>query len=131
MSSHLVVHAGGWEASRSDLEAVPQPQLSETYQPVPYLRLVEEVAAQIPRFHLRLGKEEYALARGGMQMFGVLSCYNGRPQEDYCLAIGLRSSYDRSLSVQLVAGVRVFVCDNLCFSGEVQTPPSAHRSGPA
>src|SRR6185295_13974528 len=54
------------------------------------------------------------------QMFGVLSCRNGRPDQDYCLAIGLRSSYDRTLSVGLAAGSRVFCCDNLAFSGEVQ-----------
>lgn len=52
-------------------------------------------------------------------MFGVLTCTNGRPNGDYALAIGLRNSYDRSLSVGLVAGTRTFVCDNLAFSGEV------------
>lgn len=122
MQSNLILHAGGWDASPLDLDAVPQPQLPQTYQPVPYNRLIDEVLAQIPRFHLRVEKEQYALARGGMQMFGVLSCSNGRPaQDDYCLAIGVRSSYDRSLSVQLVAGIRVFVCDNLAFAGEVHT----------
>jgi len=121
MHSNLVLHAGGWSASPADLAAVPQPQLADTYQPVPYLRLIEEVKAQIPRFNLAVAREEYALARGGMQMFGVLTCRNGRPETDYGLAIGLRSSYDRSLSVQLVAGIRVFVCDKLAFTGEVAT----------
>ena len=32
----------------------------------------------------------------------------------------IRSSYDRSLSVGLVAGTRVFCCDNLAFSGEAK-----------
>ena len=54
-----------------------------------------------------------------LSMFGVLSCRNGLPDRDHCLALGIRSSYDRSLAVGLVAGSRVFCCDNLAFSGEV------------
>jgi hypothetical protein len=53
-------------------------------------------------------------------MFGVLTCRNGRPSDDYALAIGIRNSYDRSLAVGMVAGTRVFCCDNLAFSGEVK-----------
>ena len=52
-------------------------------------------------------------------MFGVLSCGNGSENGDYCLAIGLRNSYDHSIAVGLVAGTHVFCCDNLAFSGEV------------
>jgi len=52
-------------------------------------------------------------------MFGVLTCRNGTPDAGHGLAIGLRNSYDRSLSVGLVAGTRVFCCDNLAFSGEI------------
>ena len=115
-----MLHAGGWSAEIQDLAAVPLPPPTESYVPVPYGRLIEEVKLQLPRFGLGVSREEYGLAREGRQMFGVLSCRNGRPDDDYCLAIGLRSSYDRTLSVGLVAGTRVFCCDNLAFSGEVQ-----------
>lgn len=50
----------------------------------------------------------------------MLTCRNGRPTEDWTLAIGLRNSYDRSLSIGLVAGTRVLCCDNLAFSGDVK-----------
>jgi len=120
MNSSLLLHAGGWSATMAQLLLVPVPPATDTYVPVPYDRLVEEVKVQLPRFGLHVSREEYGLAREGRQMFGVLSCKNGQPDADYCLAIGLRSSYDRSLSVGLVAGTRVFCCDNLAFSGEVQ-----------
>ena len=113
----LVVHRGGWDASPADLASVPVPDSTGSYVPVPYPRLVEEVKLHVPRFGLKLHQERYALARDGNQMFGVLSCTNGHV-DDWCLAIGLRSSYDRSLSVQLTAGSHVFVCDNLAFHGE-------------
>jgi hypothetical protein len=86
--------------------------------PVPYPRLIEELKLHVPRFGLNVTGERYALARDGNQLLGVLSCRNGTPAQDYCLALGVRSSYDRSLAVDLVAGSQVFVCDNLAFHGE-------------
>jgi hypothetical protein len=117
MTSTLMLHRGGWDATPADLASVPVPNSTESYVPVPYGRLIEELKLHIPRFGLRLEDERYALARDGNQLFGVLTCRNGHTA-DWGLAIGLRSSYDRSLSVQLVAGSRVFVCDNLAFHGE-------------
>src|SRR5215471_18262706 len=107
----LMLHAGGWSASVGDLVSVPVPASTDSYVPVPYGRLVEEVKVQLPRFGLAVDREEYGLAREGRQMFGALSCRNDRPDADYCLAIGLLSSYDRTLSVGLAAGSRVFCCD--------------------
>jgi hypothetical protein len=121
MSGQLVLHRGGWEASRADLAAVPVPEETPSYVPVPYGRFVEEVELHVPRFGLTITEARYALARDGLQMFGVLTCTKGQNHADYALAIGLRNSYDRSLSVGLVAGSRVFCCDNLAFSGEVET----------
>ncbi len=115
----LVVHRGGWEATKADLAAVPVPEPTESYHPVPYGRFVEEVELHVPRFGLSVRSEQFALSRGGNQMFGVLTCTNGHDADDYALAIGLRSSYDRSLAVSMCSGSRTFVCDNLAFSGEV------------
>jgi len=117
--STLTLHRGGWSATSADLASVPVPDETPSYVPVPYGRLIEEVKLHIPRFGLQVEDERYALAREGNQLFGVLTCRNGHV-DDWGLAIGLRSSYDRSLAVELVAGSRVFVCDNLAFHGETQ-----------
>ncbi|MCC6348299.1 MAG: DUF932 domain-containing protein [Candidatus Eisenbacteria bacterium] len=119
MTQALVVHRGGWSATRGDLASVEVPEPTDSYVPVPYGRLIEEIHLHLPRFGLRVEDERYALAREGNQMFGVLTCRNGHVA-DWGLAVGVRSSYDRSLAVQLVAGSRVFVCDNLAFHGETQ-----------
>jgi hypothetical protein len=116
--SQITLHCGGWEATKADLASVPVPEATESYVPVPYSRFVEEVELHIPRFGLRITSEAFALAKHGQQMFGVLTCTNGHGSDDFSLAIGLRNSYDRSLSAQLLAGTRIFVCDNLAFSGE-------------
>lgn len=118
MLSQLVLHRGGWPATKADLASVPVPDETDSYVPVPYARFVEEVELHVPRFGLAITEERFALAKDGRQLFGVLIT-NGHGHADYALAIGLRSSYDRSLAVGLVAGTRVFCCDNLAFSGEV------------
>ncbi len=116
---NLMIHRGGWMASKSDLAAVPVPEPTESYHPVPYGRFIEEVELHVPRFGLAVRSAHFALAREGSQMFGVLTCGNGVPDRDYALCIGVRNSYDRSLAVGLTLGSRVFCCDNLAFSGEV------------
>jgi len=117
--NNLMLHRGGWEATKADLASAPVPEPTSSYHPVAYGRFVEEVELHVPRFGLAVQSSQFALARDGSQMFGVLTCANGHNAGDYALAIGLRNSYDRSLSVGLVAGTRVFCCDNLAFSGEV------------
>ena len=117
--SQLMLHGGGWSATLADLASVPVPEPSDSYVPVPYPRLIEEIKLHVPRFGLQIVREEYGLAREGRQMFGVLSCRNGRPHEDYCLALGVRSSLDRSVAIGLTAGSRITCCSNLAFSGEV------------
>ena len=117
--NQIMLHRGGWEATKADLASVAVPEPTASYHPVPYSRFVEEMELHVPRFGLTVQSRQFALAREGNQMFGVLTCTNGQNAGDYALAIGLRNSYDRSLSVGLVAGTRVFCCDNLAFSGEV------------
>jgi len=87
MSGTLVVHRGGWEATKADLASVRVPDSTESYHPVPYSRFVEEVELHVPRFGLEVRSSQFALAREGGQMFGVLTCANGVPDRDYALAL--------------------------------------------
>jgi hypothetical protein len=50
-------------------------------------------------------------------MFGVLTFDDN--SADMGMAIGVRNSYDQSLSVGVAFGSKVFVCDNLMFVGDV------------
>lgn len=118
--ARLMTHLDGWEATRADLAAVSVPAASPSHCPVPYTRLVEELYIQLPRFGFTVAKERYALrGKDSQQMFGVLTCVNGHNQPDYAMALGLRTSLDKSLAIGLAAGSNVFVCDNLAFNGEI------------
>jgi hypothetical protein len=53
-------------------------------------------------------------------MFGVWHLVHGLTQERG-LSLGFRNSMDKSMVVGIVSGTKVFVCDNLAFSGDYLT----------
>jgi hypothetical protein len=62
-------------------------------------------------------RSSLALSRDDARFFGTLTLHT--PLSDGVgLAVGLRSSLDKSISLQWCCGSRVFVCDNLAFSAE-------------
>lgn len=113
----LMIHtADGHIAGLDEVLSVPVPEKTKTYHPVAHGELIEFVRTRVDSIlGLSIRKEEYGLSRKDQQMFGVMTLETGN--NDNGLAIGLRNSYDKSLSVGLSSGAQVFVCDNLCFSG--------------
>jgi len=97
--------------------AVAIPEATRSYQPVSNQQLIEHVKDQVKGLlGLPILREEYGLACKDQQMFGVITVDTGN--EENGLAIGLRNSYNKSLSLGITSGASVFVCSNLCFSGD-------------
>lgn len=123
----LVLHCGGTRATMADLAQIPVPAATRTFQPIPHVDLVEAVEMKfLGAGYVPTGRS-LGTNRGGKQLFGVTTFSPHQHQLPYHLkhlandlAVGYRSSYDKSLSVGLVSGASVFVCDNLALSGEIQ-----------
>lgn len=129
-SNPLFLHCGAESIDRHQLALVPTPPpMGPRHQPYPYIDFVDRVADGLQTIGLGVVEERYGLMKDGSRFFGLMECRpihaammqtaQGR-ERDYALMVGLRGSHDQSLARGLVAGSRVFVCDNLCFSGEVQ-----------
>jgi len=114
----MVLHAGGWQASRDQIEAVTVPQATASYGPVRHLDLIDTIVRAGRTWNLEPTGERLALAREGAQMFGLLQFSNGHNDREVGLMVGVRNSYDASLSVGIAAGTNVFVCDNMALSGQ-------------
>jgi hypothetical protein len=69
---------------------------------------------------LHVVQEAHGLWRDGLRYFGLMEVRNGHNADDFGLVVGLRNSHDKSFPAALALGSRVFVCDNLAFSGEVK-----------
>jgi hypothetical protein len=69
-------------------------------------------------------REEYAVSKDGMKMFGVPDLATGF--EGCRFSIGLRNSHDKSFRLAVTVGVRVLVCENMAFSGDFSPVLAKH-----
>jgi hypothetical protein len=127
----LMIHTDdGLDASFGDLCKIPVPMATSTYHPVAHKELIHFVRERIDAtLGMTIKNERYGLSRKAQdghrqQMFGVITLDAGNDENG--LSIGLRNSYDKSLSVGISSGAKVFVCDNLCFSGDAMVVLRKH-----
>jgi len=133
----MMIHCGGRVVDFEEIKNVKPPIKTKTYTPIEHKDLILNVSRVTDNIlgnkGYKLVDSQYALAYGmtkdengeivyqddGAKMFGLLSF--DRPDSDgsYARSIGIRNSYDRSMSVGWSFGVRVFVCDNLAFTGDI------------
>lgn len=114
--STLFAHCGAKFVTRDELKEIPVPEGTRTHQPLSHYEIVEVLEESLSFRRLRVVKDEYAISADGMKMFGVMDL--DAEFGDCRFSIGLRNSNDKSMRLALTAGYRVFVCDNMAFSGD-------------
>jgi hypothetical protein len=119
MSSTLLNHAGGRRRTRDELATLSTPAPTATWQPVPHADLVGELIRGLESRGITVAREQYCTGgRDDARLFGAIDLrVADLDTPDYGMAVGLRGANDKSLAIQVIAAARVFVCDNMCFSG--------------
>lgn len=113
-----------------DVRMVKTPDETRSYKPVAYGDVIDVIKLQaemkLPNWEVT--STEYGLARDDQQLFGlfrlqkklqeeeVLEAEIIEPDDKLGLSIGFRTSHDKSLSLGVVVGAYVFVCDNLMLN---------------
>jgi hypothetical protein len=122
----LMLHSGANTIDRATLATLPVPApMGPRHVVRPFIDDVEAVTHLMQANGLRIKDEAFGITGSPAEpkrFFGVLECaLEGEhfTAEEYSLMIGLRGSYDQTLPRGLAVGSRVFVCDNLAFSGEI------------
>ncbi len=116
--SQLVLHRGARPVTLEELAAVPAPPPEGRWYPQPHATVVMSVKETLQEFGYTIAKEQHGLSRNDARYFGTLDLTT--PMIDgVALAVGIRSSTDRSFPLGFCAGSRVFTCDNLSFSAEL------------
>ena len=123
------------------------PEETDTYLPIGFHELAELVKVSANATNLGLGydndkitidindvKEDYLISKNHKQFFGTLTygfkeniLYRKDPEIENIygppditeLTIGIRSSYDKTMSSGIAIGGRVVVCSNLMFVGDI------------
>ena len=114
----MMLHCGGRSVSFAELQGVPLPEETETYTPVAFTDLItnaQEVASDLLTDYA-FRDAQYALAAKDQRMFAILNFAGDDPEMN--LSLGIRSSYDKSMSNGYCFGGSITVCDNLLFAGD-------------
>ena len=123
MSESTLIASTG-KLTRQQLAAVPTPLGTATHRPVPHAEVVEALVETLSFRHIAVVKDDFAVSKDGMKMFGVLDLDTGMPGCRF--SIGIRNSHDKTMRLAAVVGVRVFVCENMAFSGDFQPVLAKH-----
>jgi hypothetical protein len=115
----------GGKLTRAELAQIETPAATVTHKPIPHIEVVEKLIETLGFRQIAVVREEYAVSKDGMRMFGVMDLTTAF--EGCRFAIGLRNSHDKSFRLSCTVGLRIFVCENLCFSGDY-TPVLAKHS---
>lgn len=113
MSSALL---GKNRVTEAEVMAVPAVPFTKSFHPVHHRDFINCVKEGVKAIGLEIVKAEYVLAAEGHRMFGVFDL--SHRSSELCWSIGIRNSMNKSMALGITAGTRVFVCENLCFSGE-------------
>ncbi|HJU12797.1 MAG TPA: DUF932 domain-containing protein [Candidatus Binataceae bacterium] len=109
---------------RQQLALVPTPPGTATHRPVPHAELVQALVETLGFRHIAVVHDEYAVSKDGMKMFGVLDLDTG--MHGCRFSIGIRNSHDKTMRLGLTVGYRVFVCENMAFSGDFEPVLAKH-----
>ena len=110
--------------TRQQLALVPTPVGTATHRPVPHGEVVEALIETLGFRHINVVKDEFAISKDGMKMFGVLDLDTG--MHGCRFSIGVRNAHDKSMRLAMTVGYKVFVCENMAFSGDFQPVLAKH-----
>jgi hypothetical protein len=108
--------ATGAKLTREELALVSTPTGTATHKTIPHVEVIQALTETLGFRHISVVKDEYAVSRDGMKMFGVMELDQGMHGARF--ALGVRNSHDKSFRLAVTVGYRVFVCENLAFSGD-------------
>src|SRR5262249_25748941 len=91
-------------------------QPTNSWTPIPHYDLVQALEGQLLARGIKIVKEHFAVQHA--KLFGVIDT-DYQVTDEGGAALGIRTSNDKSLALQLAIGYRVFVCDNMSFAGDL------------
>jgi hypothetical protein len=134
-AARLSAHKNTNLVTREQLAALAPVVGTDTFKPIPHIELIlslEQVLSSrgisILQTNAGVNREQFAMSKDGSRLFGVIDlAKNGI--DGTTASLGLRTANNRSMSLQMIAGATVFVCDNMVFSGDTIMMKRKHTSG--
>jgi hypothetical protein len=122
----LMSHVDTDLVTRERLALVETPDATRSFKPVPHIELIATLEDVLRENRIAIRKEQFALRRDGATLFGVLQLQY-QDTSDGMAALGLRTSNNRTMSIQICAGLfRVCLRQHGFSRGPHCPKPQAH-----
>lgn len=129
---------GSHVVTRDQLQALPPPvAMGSRHRPIPHCDLIDALVEGVNRNGWAVVGSNYGVAARGATLFGTMQLQRKDPLADITLGealystgdgvaaremtttLGFRSSTNETIAPEGVAGEKVTVCSNMCFSGDM------------
>ena len=112
----------------------PGAALGPHHRPVPHVQLVSGVKDAFARRGYAVAGEQFSVSHDSARLFGTLDLVPTHGAQllvglEGGMAVGLRHANDQAFALGVIAGLRVFVCDNLAFTGGDRLLRRKHTTG--
>lgn len=102
-----------YECSEDFLRAVPVPQRTETYQPVPHGDMIDWTYMAADSERLKVERVDFANSNQGQRMGAYFHIkVPGGDEAGLLFLVALLNSYDKSIRASVATGATLFVCSN-------------------
>lgn len=127
--STLIAHNGTEKVTFEQLKGVATPPSTRFWRPVSHVELIETIKEGLSERGFVVEREDYAIGNEGQRLFGTMDLHGEGSTDLITDALGLRHDNVKRMAQQIIAGKRIFVCDNMAFSGDVTILKQKHTWG--
>jgi len=115
------MHCGAKSTSLHELALMPRPIPTETHIPIAHDEFFSFAANKIMQQGYQIRRDRHYLNREGQQYFALMELehQDESQNEGHATMAALRNAHDKSFIASLAIGAKVFICDNLSFSGDI------------
>jgi len=119
--NNLVMHCGAEAVPFPQLLQIETPEPTRTHFPIPHHQFYDMAESRLLEQGYQITAPQHYLNKEGAHYFSLLQLRHEDEEqgEGHATMCALRNSHDKIFSASIAIGARVFVCDNLSFSGDI------------
>src|SRR5260370_32186082 len=102
--SEVVLLTNTGKLTRDQLALLPTPPGTATHRPIPHGEVIGALVDTLRLRHIAPVREEYAVSKDGMKMFGIMELET--TFQGCRFALGLRNAHDKSMRLAMTVGLR-------------------------
>ncbi len=117
----LMMHCGAETIPFPSLLALPLPEKTESHVPIAHHQMFDLAQSRLLEQGYEITNPQHFINKAGAQYFAMMQIRHEEEDRDaeHATMCALRNSHDKTFAASLAVGARVFVCDNLSFSGDI------------